>query len=51
MSFGSLIIYGILLLIALGLYKYWASKDSKEIGEEYSKEVKEIHKKYDDLGF
>ena len=51
MSSDLLIICGILVLVASGLYKYWSSKNSKDIGKEYSDEVKKIHKKYDDLGF
>ena len=46
-----IITYGILVLVASGLYKFWSSKNSKDIGKEYSNEVKKIHKKYDDLGF
>ena len=51
MSSELIIIYGILVLVASGLYKFWSSKNSKDIGKEYSNEVKKIHKKYDDLGF
>ena len=51
MSSDLLIVCGILVLVASGLYKYRSSKNSKDIGKEYSNEVKKIHKKYDDLGF
>lgn len=46
-----IIICGILVLVVSGLYKYWSSNNSKDIGREYSNKVKIIHKKYDDLGF
>ena len=50
MSSELIIICGILVLLASGLYKYWSSSNSKDIGSEYSNKVKIIHKKYDHLG-